>query len=468
MKSLASPLLGSAALTGGVLSIACLLQAGLQPGSAWHARAVWLILASLLLLGGTWRLGHRPWTALLLGLTALLVFARDPGLFMQPRFWAEEASVYYRAAWVQPFWTALLEPHQGYYSLFANVAGLLARAVPMERAPLVTTTLAALIPLAIAGAIAVNDSPTLQGATRKAAAVVAAMVVGATGEIWLTTINSQHAMPLLAFLILIDPKPQRWKRICAPVLLLVLGLSSVATNFLAPLFLWRYVQQRDKLDRLLFAVLLVCSGIQFATILYCAKVLGPLAYYHASQSRSLTIANPLDVMAMMWRWGLSMPLFSNHWRLQPVAAWWLLALAVMARRHARALQFHGAALLLLTVLTVLGSLGMRGGERYAYPGAVIISLMLIHVAMEDSGSRLMRMLAASTWLLSVLVWSQTFLSSLAQFRDPAWPTWSGEVQRWRADPSHALQAHPVWPGQTRQGLIWNVPPPTAAASSAAH
>ncbi len=403
---------------------------------------------------------------LLLTLAALLVTARDPTLFAQPRFWAEEATVYFRTAWLSSTWRALIAPHQGYFSLFANLASIVASWVPLEQAPLVTTLLAALLPLVIVGAIAVSESPTLDSPLKKAAAALACLLAGATGEIWLTTINSQHCVPLLVFLILIDDKQKGWKRWAAQGLLVTLGLSSVAANFLAPLFLARYLQQRDKIDLKLFWLLVATSSIQIGAIAYSAIALGPSAYFHPSQSRVVSAADPVATLRRMLRYGLAYPLFGGHGTLSTLAPWWLLVVVVLGWRSIAALWAHWTALVLLTVLTVLGSLGMQGGERYAYPGAVLVSLMLIHMACDPRSRWPVRRLALLTWLASMLIWYLNFVPGLRQVRHPDWPKWTQEVKRWRADPTHAMQAHPIWAEQTRIGLIWALHPGVAVPAEA--
>jgi hypothetical protein len=141
-----------------------------------------------------------------------VIVLRDPTLFTEPRFWAEEATVYFRMAYIMPAWMSLIAPHQGYLSLWANLAGLLATIPPLEYAPIVTTGMSLFVLLVILAAILVNESDALDSTLKKFIASVAVLVVGATGEIWLTSINSQHYLPLLVFLILIDSKRSSLKR----------------------------------------------------------------------------------------------------------------------------------------------------------------------------------------------------------------------------------------------------------------
>lgn len=75
------------------------------------------------------------WVLLAVG---LLIFLRAPNLFLDPRFWAEEAFVYFAKAQQSSALEAVFARHMGYFSFFANIGGLVASYVPMERAPYVT------------------------------------------------------------------------------------------------------------------------------------------------------------------------------------------------------------------------------------------------------------------------------------------------------------------------------------------
>jgi len=186
--------------------------------------------------------------AIAFALLCALIVLRDPTIFTEPRFWAEEATVYFRTAYLNSFWDALIAPHQGYYSLWANLAGILATLPALEYAPAVTTGMACALLLLILAAIFTSEAPELDSPLKKAIAGLATLVVGATGEIWLVSINSQHYFPLLIFLILIDSKCNLVKRRIWYAVAAVAGLSGVAANFLAPLFLLRYLQRHERAD----------------------------------------------------------------------------------------------------------------------------------------------------------------------------------------------------------------------------
>ena len=79
---------------------------------------------------------------------AVAVLVRMPDILIKRRFWAEEGEVYFHNAWNERWYDALFAVHSGYLNLSASVATLLAvYLVPLEFAPLVSTSFALLVQL---------------------------------------------------------------------------------------------------------------------------------------------------------------------------------------------------------------------------------------------------------------------------------------------------------------------------------
>ncbi len=106
--------------------------------------------------------------------------------------------------------------------------------------------MALVVTLAIISAILINDARSLDTPLKKVVACLAAIVVSAVGEIWLTSCNSQHFMALLVFLALIDSKSSSAKRPFWYALAILAGLTSTAANFLTPLVLIKYWRGKTK------------------------------------------------------------------------------------------------------------------------------------------------------------------------------------------------------------------------------
>jgi hypothetical protein len=308
----------------------------------------------------------------------------------------------------------------------------------------------------------ISDAPGLDTPRLKTLACVAALVAGATGEIWLTTVNAQHYMPLLLFLALVDRKDSPAKRALYLVTAAVTGLSSVSANFLAPLFLLQWHRRRCATDAHMFAVLACTAALQVACIAYSALAIGSSAYYHPTQVRGTASGLGTPLWAI-WYFGVAYPVFGRFHGIYQVAPLVLLAaLVTCGRRTTARLSTHWLAAALLTVLSVLGSFGMEGGERYAYASTVILSLALLRAAHDPQLTRPRRAFVLLVWLAGTVAWLAAFGPGMRLFDDPAWPQWKDEVALWRQDPAHVLRVPPVWDYQTRAGIVWVVHPPGRA------
>lgn len=395
----------------------------------------------------------------------VVIYARAPSLFAQPRFWAEEATVYFQTAAIAPAWKSILAPHQGYYSLWTNLAGLLATIPPLEYAPIVTTLMALSVLLVVILVILTSESALLKSPLNKGIAGLSVVVVGASGEIWLNSTNAQHYFPLLLFLIFLDDKKGAVRRSVFFVLAVIAGLSSPAANFLAPLFLVRYWQRRDRSDLVLLFLLVLTALTQLCAIIYSSAVLGDAAYYHSRQSRTFVSLKIGRVIRNILYYAFAYPLLGKLGKFS-VLPWVgaFLYLVGIWRMRARlpGYWYFPLSICLLTVLSVFASLEMKGGPRYAYSSAVIFSLQLLAYSNDVKLSISTRRAAGFILSVSLLYWIIQFPWDLDNYRDSNWPTWSSEVRTWRQDPSRPLQVWPIWESQTAIGLIWSVqlPPPS--------
>ncbi|MFX0543363.1 hypothetical protein ACEWPM_016860 [Roseovarius sp. S4756] len=179
---------------------------------------------------------------LIVAIVVLVIFLRAPNLFYDPRFWAEEAFVYYATAHKLAGFEALLAPHMGYYSLWSNMAGYLASLLPMAQAPYATllmSLLAQLIPVAL---ILAARIPV--GLWARCLMIAAYVLVTPTGEVWLNTINSQFFFAISAALMIALPDPGKQSRVQV-VLLFLMGLSSPVVCFLGLVALIAFLQERS-------------------------------------------------------------------------------------------------------------------------------------------------------------------------------------------------------------------------------
>lgn len=367
----------------------------------------------------------------------LLVVLRAPILVLRPRIWAEEGSVYLQAAYDRG-WSALFEPHFGYLSLLANLAGLLASLAPLGAAPTVTLIISAVVQCIPAWLILRSRASVLARPWVRMLALVALVLApSATGEIWLNSINSQHFLGLACCLLLLDPPAHRWRGQGLWILALA-GLSSPASIFLLPLFLVRSYALRTPAASV---VLGLCLPVQLAAHLAdqgnrpppvdmvsrVAYVIRAFAQLFANPSTGRVILGPLVLVVVTWMvWRARVPV--------AVVAW--LATVTSAG------------------LATWFSLGGVGGQRYAYAPGCCLAIALLAVATARGTRRWVRGVAWAM-LLTYFVMGLITYFAMDAYVGPNFPDWQGQALAFQARARENLVAWPIWEGYDP----WTVRPP---------
>lgn len=406
---------------------------------------------------------------LLVALSLLVVYARAPILFHHPRFWAEEAVVYFRTAWELPWSAALVTPHNGYLSLFNNIAAALAaNLVPLEWAPLVTTLAALVVQLAPILIILFGRIPLLAGLPRQAVAVLVVLLTPPSAEVWLNTINSQFYLALATCLLLLEDGeiPSRAGRVLRRGFLVLAGLTGPVSCFLAPLSLYRAWAMRHREPMIQAGILCAAAALQIS-------ILGVLGERSTAADRTgsvnvwttatilttRTVAEPLLGSDVGARISTGIVAFRHGPKIYSRALGVALAgglLALLAfllwRRQEPGAATLTAGYLLIAVLSIAGSLTRDkaaliqashvNGGRYFYVPAVLASLLVLSAIGRGSSAfeRVRSLLCGALLAFSLITNACQFRDNL--LLDPGWPDWSAEVASWRRDPSRDLR---VWP-----------------------
>lgn len=163
--------------------------------------------------------------------------------------WAEDGSVFLQGALTQSFWHAVSTEYAGYLVLVPRLIGEAASAVPLDEAPLVVSTLSAVLVglsgLAVWYASAAHiANPYLRGAL-----VVATILtpVGGLETIDSASYASWYMLFATFWLLLWRPRTQIGASLAA-LLILATALSNPGVWFFMPLALLRAIAVRDRRD----------------------------------------------------------------------------------------------------------------------------------------------------------------------------------------------------------------------------
>jgi hypothetical protein len=194
---------------------------------------------------------------------AVVMVARKPALFTDPRFWAEEASHFYTRFLNESTLTALGYVHVGSYQLLTNAIVVLATHVPLWAAPVVTTYLAFGVLLFVAYQIGILLREYQIGRIASALLLIAFALQWGMYEVALTATNVQWIAGLSTLVLLALPCAWLDRNLrLSGLWLLLCGLSGIPAAICAPAFAVKALVFRSRSTALAAAILSVCVAVQ--------------------------------------------------------------------------------------------------------------------------------------------------------------------------------------------------------------
>jgi len=393
--------------------------------------------------------------------TAVLV--RMPDILIKRRFWAEEGTIHFYTSWNEPWYRALFSVHFDNINLTANAATVLAvHLVPLDYSPLVTTGVALLIQLCPAFLLVTAGVEWLRDRVTLAFALLMLLACNNTGEVWLTSIHTQFFLGLCTALILALPTAGGWSGAFRGGLLVLGGLTGLASIPLTPFFFLRAWLDRSR-ARLIQGGLLAAFGmVQVALlelrtdparyagigprllllVIFMKHLIEPLfGHYQAAKiagrlTATVTSGGPvwpeititliaiLAIMVAAWKTG------------DPVVRWLLAGGAMLA-----AFSYFGA-----TGGPRIDLLGVGFGGRYEYAPGVLFGLTLLGISKQSEGWLKTISTASVIWVIVIGMHDYFWVDRGLRTGS----TWTKEIGRWRADPSYRVQFWPADPGSRSQ------------------
>jgi hypothetical protein len=206
---------------------------------------------------------------------AVLLFSRCPSRLLQPELWAEDGLGWLHAAYESGVY-CLAKPLAGYLQTLPRLAALLAVHRPLTEAPLIFAVIAFVIQLAPAILLlSARGKALIPNLPVRLLLVLYYISEPNSSEVYVNLTNAMWHLALLAFLLVVLPKPQTRAGVALECLVLVLaGLSGPFVLFIAPIAWWQVAAQRTRTGsgkRLLYAALLTaCAIVQGWIVLHQA------------------------------------------------------------------------------------------------------------------------------------------------------------------------------------------------------
>lgn len=363
--------------------------------------------------------------------SACIIFLRNPAFFARPRIWAEEGSIYLQNALEKTPLSAFTEPHLGYYSLFNNaIAGLVAGFVPLEFAAHFTTAASALFQVLTVLVIFSSSNRLIASRGLRAAVSLTPILFCAPGE-WLNTISMQFWMATATLFIL----GSDFLTSFSIVYLGVSFMTGVSSLLFLPFFARKLLDQGFKNTRMLISVVLGLLGVavQLASISslsdspsthsrlkieYLPNIIGGI---HSM----IPLGGPLGVLFVALALACSVILIRKGFKKE-------------------VLDNIVAPISLYSLISIIASLNMAGGARYAMPVYCGISAIIL------AGLRAPPRMRTDTIMLGIA--GLLLLAQLKSFFNTSgdynldWPNWKQQLEQRDFEKDMNVMIFPQWKG----------------------
>jgi hypothetical protein len=211
-----------------------------------------------------------------LPVAAALLFSRDPGRLRHPELWAEDG-----LSWLVDAYNhgaaSLVTPHSGYLQTISRLGAYLVLLLPFTAIPLAFALLSFVVQLAPAALLLSRRSAALIPSL-PARLVLAFYYLGVPNapEVYVNLTNAMWHLALVAFLLIVLPKPPgAWQRGVDILVLVLAGVSGPFSLLLAPVAWWHAALGRrapEFRDRTIYAIAVsLCAIIQAGCVVAGAQ-----------------------------------------------------------------------------------------------------------------------------------------------------------------------------------------------------
>ena len=405
----------------------------------------------------------------------VLIVLRAPNILLEPRFWAEEGSIYFAHALQSNIIEGIFfspKNTAGYFLLAASIPSTIsAHFVPVEYAPFITTYFSFAILLLLFSLVIWGESYFWKTLTQK---VLACLIVlffpysNATGEIWLNTINLQVYCGLLALIIAFEHTTElsEIKAWFLRITLVFCILSGVYAIFLSPIYILKYWHERSKESLIHLSILVLGALIQIVALIYIqfSGLISVKKLVVFSWAKSSISVLTYQVIYPLFGQGLGQQVLNKlgldsalrlevgqnpqyallaGWVSLSIIAIPLVLLVVKRIKYTQAVLILG--FVLLAILTSVMSMGGIAGGRYAVLPSIIIGFILLSIMIGDEYSTLTKYLTGSILVCSIVIGSYEYqFKTQPQFVGSHLPrpNWRDQVIEWRDKPDEYLT---IWP-----------------------
>ena len=377
----------------------------------------------------------------------LLIAIREPAHLLFPRLWAEEGCIFYQFALHHSLYDIFFTAHVGYLTLFNSiVSALQAKVFSVENAAIVSTYLGFLVQLTPVYIIAFTTNKFWDNPPKKIITTFMIIIVTAP-EISLNTTNSHFVFGFITFLIMVISTDGllTFQKYFFRFLLFIGGLTGPASVLFTPLFIYKAYIEKKKEKYIQACILIFCAITQMSIILY--------ALFFNNNYNRLSNHNYKHTLYSFFVDNFSILPHTSTSYLHPILFYLSILFSLMMLTFYIYLFLKNktntdylislAGLLIVGVISTLGSLNMAGSPRYAYiPGCIFILLIINESFKIDVRQTKLK-------YVSILILFLCFTANTVYYRygmrnvyNTDYPKWASEVAKWRIDNTYSPKIHP--------------------------
>lgn len=392
---------------------------------------------------------------------------RSPFIFIEGRFIGEEATHYFLYALNNNFIENLFyyDTFSGYYNLTANLLAEIATYLPLEFAPYATVYGSFLIILNLyIFSLFYNSLLFTNTFIKIIGTFILFLSPPMISEIWLNSLNSQIYLCLTTILILFLNEKKKFNYLHSYLTLFLASLSGIYSCTLTPLFLIKYIYNRNKFNFINLIILSFGTLTQIILILFSK-------YKNYLLDTKFELLIDFQLIQLFTYNILIKPVFGRqftHYIYENFLSFFLseknlivlifilitICLFVVLKKFKFFVKDYVLLALIyiffsISFLIIIGSVDTHVGGRYAViPG---ITLLLIILKTTTMLNRLYLK------FFSILLILSSLMSGLYEFRPPTknvkhqyikfldcieCPVWRNEVSKWKKDNSYIIG---IWP-----------------------
>ncbi len=373
-----------------------------------------------------------------------LIFFRAPDFFLAPRFWAEEATIFFVYAYQKPFLEMLVKPIVGYSTFFNTLIANLCNLVPLEYAPNITTYACFFVQLISISIIIFKDFELWNTKVKKFF-LVSILILITPYEIWLNTTNIHIHLGFIVFLISISfsENDSKFTKYSFRSLIFFGTISSPSAAFAGMVFFLRAIQEKTKESIIQFFIMLIACILQGSAIFYSAL-------FNNKYSRFINFDSS-SFMEYYLRdgFGLLLPFSDETVIYISLFIFIYFVYLIIQNWNQKLVQYLIISFFITSILSLLGSLKMQGSPRYSYIPSLILIIFFLN--QTSKYNKFFNFRFQILLLYFILITINT-TKDLHKFYQMSFPSWKSEVKKYKVDPNYRLNVFPYH----KPHLIWDV------------